>query len=67
MNLAYAELQLILAAIFRRYDGDRGHGEQRPQTIALYDTIRERDVDMHSEMISPVPARDSKGIRITVH
>ena len=66
MNLALAELQLILAAIFRRYDCHYGNGEQVPRTLALYDTLRERDVDMHFDMISPISAKDSKGIRVTV-
>ena len=66
INLAYAELYLILGAIFHKYDIYDGTGKQKEPTLALYDTIRERDVDAERDMIAPLPAKGSKGVRITV-
>ena len=66
INLAYAELYLILAGVFRRYDLYDGTGEQREPTLALYDTIRERDVDHVRDLLVSFPAKGSKGVRIMV-
>ena len=66
MNLAYQELYLVTAAVFRKYDLYDGTGMQQGPTLALYDTIRERDVDMTSEFIVTFPARGSKGVRLLV-
>ncbi|MCJ1268629.1 hypothetical protein MMC22_008517 [Lobaria immixta] len=66
MNLAYQELYLVTAAVFRKYDLYDGTGMQQGPTLALYDTIRERDVDMSSELIVTFPARGSKGVRLLV-
>ena len=66
INLAYQELYLVLAAVFRKYDLYDGTGMQQSPTLALYETTRERDVDMTSELISAVPARGSQGVRVLV-
>ena len=66
MNLAYAELYLFLAGVFRKYDLYDGTGEQREPTLALYDTIKERDVDHVRDLLVSFPAKGSKGVRITV-
>ena len=66
INLAYAELYLILGGIFRKYDMYDGTGKQREPTLALYDTIRERDVDADRDLIAPFPKKGSKGVRVTV-
>ena len=66
MNLAYAELHLLLAGVFRKYDLYDGTGEQRESTLALYDTIRERDVDVARDMLIAYPEKGSKGVRVTV-
>jgi hypothetical protein len=50
-SLAKAELYLTLATIFRRYK------------IELFDTIRERDVDMKHDHFLPYPSHESKGVR----
>jgi hypothetical protein len=34
--------------------------------LALYDTLRERDVDMMADMAVPTPEVGSKGVRIQV-
>ncbi|MCJ1268562.1 hypothetical protein MMC22_008450 [Lobaria immixta] len=66
INLAYQELYLITAAVFRKYDLYDGTGMQQGPTLALYDTTRERDVDMMSDLAIAYPARGSKGVRVLV-
>lgn len=51
INLAKAEMYLALATIFRRYD------------MELFETTR-RDVDCAHDMFLPMPAQDSKGVRV---
>lgn len=51
MNLAYAEIYLTLAAIFRRFD------------LHLYETTRD-DVDVIHDFFNPLARRDSKGVRV---
>ena len=63
MNLARREMAVVLATLFRRYDLYRG---QPGRTLELYDTERARDVDANFDMIIPVPANGSKGVRIRV-
>lgn len=68
INLAYQELHLVIAGVFRKfnlYDPDTTHC-QGP-TLSLYDTIRQRDVDMDADLGMPAPKLGSKGVRITVH
>lgn len=52
-NLAYAEITLVLAALFRRFDFD------------LYETSRS-DVDCYRDMVGLEVAPGSKGVRVTV-
>ena len=66
INLAYAELYLITAGIFRKYDLYDGTGMQKEPTLALYDTIKERDLDPVYDFMLGFPAKGSRGIRITV-
>lgn len=63
MNLARRELAIVLATIFRRYDGYHG---QEGRTLELYDTERKRDIDANHDMIIPAPAKGSKGVRMRV-
>jgi len=57
----------VLAAIFRKYDLYDGMAvERQGPALALYDTLRERDVDMMADMAVPSPAVGSKGVRIQV-
>jgi hypothetical protein len=51
-SLAKAELFLMLATIFRRYD------------MELYDTIFERDVELKHDMFLPQPSDESRGMRV---
>ncbi|KAI9376045.1 cytochrome P450 [Aspergillus egyptiacus] len=53
INLAFAELYMTVATLFRRYN------------MKLYDTT-EDDVRLHSDMILPHAKKGSKGIRVTL-
>ncbi|KAI9664637.1 MAG: hypothetical protein M1821_006083 [Bathelium mastoideum] len=63
MNFARQEVFIILATIIRKYDLYSG---QEGPTLELFDTIRERDIDVNRDMIIPFPARDSHGLRVKV-
>lgn len=54
INLAYAEIYIVLAAVVRRFD------------LELYDTIKERDVDFARDCFIALPTKGSKGIRVLV-
>lgn len=51
------------ATILNRYEVYRG---QEGKTLELYDTVRERDIVDNSEMIIPMPAKGSHGLRVRV-
>lgn len=53
INIAYAEIYITLASLFRRFE------------FELFETDRS-DVDFAQDMVSPQPKRDSKGIRVIV-
>lgn len=68
INLAYEELHLVIAGIFRKFDlYDPDGTPSRGPAMALYDTIRERDVDMTADLAMPFPQLGSKGVRVTIH
>jgi cytochrome P450 len=52
-ELAYMELYVAIATIFRRFD------------IELFETTRE-DVDFVLDMVVPMPPRKSKGVRAVI-
>ena len=54
MNLAYAEILLTIAAVFRRFGNE----------MRIWDTIRERDVDVTRDLFNPMPKKESKGVFI---
>ncbi|KAJ5769986.1 uncharacterized protein N7511_002037 [Penicillium nucicola] len=66
LNLAYAELYIILARIFRKFDLDDGTNTQCGPTMALYDTNRERDIDPQKDQFLPIPSKGSKGVRVQI-
>lgn len=63
MNFARQEMSMVLASIVRKYDIYRG---QDGPTLELYDTTRERDIDINQDYIIPFPARGSPGLRVKV-
>ena len=52
--------------MFRQYDIFDGTGKQTVPTFALYDTVKERDVDVKYDYQVPFPEKESKGIRVKV-
>ncbi len=54
INLAWAEMYLILANVFRRFDFD------------VSEVVRERDVDVAKDVIMGVPSPGPKGIIVKV-
>ncbi|KAK0105231.1 hypothetical protein ONS96_004631 [Cadophora gregata f. sp. sojae] len=52
MNLAKAELFLTVATVFRRFE------------LELFDTIRERDIDLAYDGFLPQPGPEAKGVRV---
>lgn len=68
INLAYAEVYLGLAALFRRFgsageDGVRSHGDEG--VLELFETGLD-DVEIHSDSFIPIAKWGSKGVRIKV-
>ena len=56
MNLAEAEMHMTLAAVFRRVG----------RLMELYDTERERDVDVKHDFFVTNPSLDSRGVRVVL-
>jgi hypothetical protein len=65
MNLAYSELYMLLAGIFRKYDLYDGTGKQAGPTLELYQTTRE-DVDMGADSLTLILKEGSVGVRVIV-
>lgn len=68
INLAYAEIYLCLAAIFRRFgsggeDGVRGEDDEG--VLNLFETNL-KDVETAADLFTPAPVAGSKGVRIKV-
>lgn len=63
MNFARQEVFIILATIIRKYDLYQG---QAGPTLQLYETTRERDIDVNRDMIIPFAATGSHGLRVRV-
>ena len=66
INLAYQELQIFTAGIFRKYKRfDSSLEHQNGPTLELYETT-ERDITLHADYINPGLYPDSKGVRIRI-
>ena len=65
MNLAYAQLRLYLAAIFRKYDRYDGTGKQDGPTLELFETSRE-DIEIAADFNDAMPRAGSHGVRVVV-
>ncbi|CAF9935909.1 MAG: hypothetical protein ALECFALPRED_006634 [Alectoria fallacina] len=57
MNLAQAEIHMALATILRKFG----------TKMRLFDTVRERDVDVKHDFFVTNPSLDSRGVRVTLH
>ncbi|KLO81460.1 Uncharacterized protein LW93_8170 [Fusarium fujikuroi] len=66
INLAYAELYLTLAALFRVYGMEEVQGKDDVGTLKLFETTA-ADLVITSDTVVPVMPEDSKGLRVTVH
>jgi cytochrome P450 len=55
INLAWAELYLVMAIIFRRFEFD------------IAGVSRERDIDVDRDLVLPVNKKESKGVIVKVH
>ncbi|KLP10100.1 Uncharacterized protein Y057_2578 [Fusarium fujikuroi] len=66
INLAYAELYLTLAALFRVYGTEEVQGKDDVGTLKLFETTA-ADLVITSDTVVPVMPEDSKGLRVTVH
>lgn len=64
MNFARQEMYIILATIVRNYNlYDR---QAEGPTLELYNTTRERDIDVNRDMIIPFAAKGSHGLRVMI-
>ncbi len=52
VNLAHAEIYLTIAAVLRHFE------------LELYDTVRERDVDVVRDCFVGMATKESKGVRV---
>ncbi|KAK1984580.1 cytochrome P450 [Colletotrichum cereale] len=66
INLAYAELYLTLAALFRVYGTEQVQGKDDVGTLELFETSA-ADLVITSGTVVPVMPEDSKGLRVNVH
>ncbi|EKG16029.1 Cytochrome P450 [Macrophomina phaseolina MS6] len=66
INLAYAELYLTLAALFRVYGTEEVHGKDDVGRLELFDTTA-ADLVITSDAVLPIMPEDSKGLRVKVH
>ncbi len=66
INLAYAELYLMLAKLFRVYGSDEIRMDGDVGRLKLYDVIFERDIDLSEDRFVPLVRRDTKGVRVLV-
>ena len=65
INLAYAELYIALARIFRAYGSENMRFEDDAGYLELFETTMS-DVELTKDVFIPVGGHDSKGIRILV-
>jgi hypothetical protein len=65
MHLAYAEMYILIAAIFRRFGSCEVCFESDERVLELFDT-REEDVEVVGELFLPVLRKGSEGIRFKV-
>ena len=66
INLAYAELYLTLAALFRVYGTEEVEGKDDVGKLQLFETSA-ADLVITSDTVVPVMPEDSKGLRVKVY
>lgn len=65
INLAYAEMYSMLAGLFRVYGSAAIRDEDDAGYLELFETTT-RDIEIVHDMTIPIPASDSKGVRMRV-
>ena len=64
IQLAYAEIYLVTATLWRRYGA--GDAQGAAGRLALHDDSGLKDVEMVRDAFIPYPYRQSKGVRIKI-
>lgn len=65
INLAYAELYMVLAGVFRRYGGQRD--DPGPEGwLQLHETSRQ-DVTVYRDLFEAYPKEGRNGVKVLVH
>jgi len=65
MSLAYAEMYLLLAAVFRRFGSKEVRFESDEGVLELVDTDIS-DVEIVADRFVPIVKPESKGVRVRV-
>lgn len=65
-ELAWQELYIVAAGVFRKYDRYDPTAGKVDHTLELYETTRERDVDMNADSIIIRLGKGSHGVRLRV-
>ncbi len=63
MNLAWLEMQMFLASIFRKYDFNNGTKASKKPTVELYETTA-KDIEVVEEFASPYYAKGTHGVKL---
>lgn len=66
INLAYAEMFMCLAAVFRRFGTEEVKMDDDQACLELFETADEDDVRVSRDFFTPFPKASSKGIRVRV-
>ena len=66
MNLAWAEMYLAVAMIFRRYGSNEVTSEGDIGALQLCEFNFKRDLEIVGDGALPLYSKDSKGVRIVV-
>jgi len=65
INLAYAEMYLVLSSFWRRFDGPASEKRSESGRIKLYQTDK-TDVEMQHDLFVPYAKRGSQGVKIII-
>ncbi|MCJ1321263.1 hypothetical protein MMC15_006607 [Xylographa vitiligo] len=65
MNLAYAELYMCLAAVWRRFGSEQVRDDGDEGVLEFFETGK-RDVEIAADIFIPLQAEGSKGVRVRV-
>jgi cytochrome P450 len=66
INLAYAEITILLAGLFRQFGSQEVHRNGDIGTLRLFETTVDNDIECWVDAIAPLPKQGSKGVRLQV-